>query len=62
MKLLDHPFNDLFYWKGKKYRKFIQLKDRSKCTTILCYEYPYGETIDMPAGRKVKPILRIEPC
>lgn len=57
--LKDHPFNEVFYWKGKRYKKFFELKDPKKCTDICCYEHPQGEPVNMPARRKVKQVVRI---
>ncbi len=62
MKLKDVPFESEFYWKGKRYRKFIQPRPEfmpKKAFKIPCYlvrEQAYY--IDMPSGREVKPMVR----
>jgi len=61
MKLKDLDYNQKFYWKGKKWRQVIRLKvDPVKAFTICCAEHPQGDWIDMPAGRIVKPVIRLD--
>ena len=58
-RIIDLKTGDLFLWKGRKYKIFLKLKHPTKAYKIPCYEPPQGECVDMPSGRKVKPIIRI---
>lgn len=61
MKLADLPFGQLFYWKGRKWKAVISPKNPPKrAYKIVCAEHPQGEWLDMPSGRKVKPIVRVK--
>ena len=58
IKLIDLNVGDRFYWKGEKYSVFLKIKHPKGAYKIPCMEWPQGKTIDMPSGRKVKPIIR----
>nr|WP_136252853.1 hypothetical protein [Ningiella ruwaisensis] len=53
-------FKDRFFWKGQKYMQVLRpKKPESNKFYVVCAPLPQGEWLDMPAGRKVKPIIRI---
>lgn len=59
--LRDIPFGEKFYWKGKKWVKVIEPKHpKGKAYKLVCAQHPQGPWVDMPSGRKVKPIIRIK--
>jgi len=61
MKISDLQYEDQFYWKGVRYKQFIRpKKPKGKFTVLCCVAFGEGEYIDMPAGRKVKPVVRID--
>lgn len=55
------PYEQNFYWKGKRYKQLIRPKFPKGCFTVVCVEVLNGnsEWLEMPSGRKVKPIVRI---
>ncbi len=60
VKLKDVPYKKRFWWKGGKYSKFIQPKQMPKKAFIIpCFCYATHDLIDMPSGREVKPIIRL---
>ena len=60
VKLIDLKVSDRFYWKGKKYQIFLKIKHPKGAYKIPCFDWPMpGEIIDMPSGRKVKPVVRL---
>ena len=53
------PHGSRFYWKGKKFQISLSPKNPpGKSWTIVCSEYPQGDLVDMPSGRKVKPVVK----
>jgi len=50
-----------FYWRGNRYTQVIRPKKPNNKFSILCrlFADPCGEYIDMPAGRKVKPVVKL---
>ena len=60
MKLSKLKPSDKFYWKGNKYSVFFTLKNpRVGGYKIPCMDWPKcSKVIDMPSGRKIKPIIR----
>lgn len=51
-----------FYWKGDRYRQVIRIKRKdSKAPVWVRKLYsPYDDYIQMPLGRKVKPVIKYE--
>ena len=61
MKLKDLKFKDEFYWKGTRYKQLIRpINQPGKFTIICTVSTGEGGWLEMPAGRNVKPIIRIE--
>lgn len=64
MKLKDVPYEFDFYWKGKRYRQFIRPRPEhqpKRAFKITCYlTGEQSDYVDMPSGREVKPVVRIE--
>ncbi|WRQ13068.1 hypothetical protein [Vibrio phage vB_VpM-pA2SJ1] len=62
VKLKDTPHGSLFWWKGKKWVSLIRPKNpiNPNKYEIVCGEHPQGDWVNMPANRKVKPIIRIK--
>ena len=56
-------FNVDFFWKGKRYTQVIRPKKRKekRLRTVICRptRNPCGEWVEMPAGRKVKPVIKL---
>lgn len=62
MMMLKHvPYEIDFFWKGTRYTQVIRPKRAKGKFIIVCRPTRtlYGECIDMPAGRKVKPVLNL---
>ena len=60
MKLKDVPYEYEFYWRGDRYRQFMRPKKAKGAFKVVCYQPPQGPYVDMPGGRDVKPIIRLE--
>lgn len=62
MQIKDLAYETDFIWKGKRYTQFIRPKQPKGAFTVLCYptREPDGDTVNMPSGRKVKPVLKIK--
>lgn len=64
MPIRKITFQTDFYWKGDRYRQFIRMRslpNLPKPKTVTCYKlYEHDGYIEMPLGRKVKPVIRIE--
>lgn len=58
MKISDVPIDQKFYWKGKKYKQWLKPKNMDRAYGAPVYECPLGDTVYMPSGRKVKPVIR----
>jgi len=52
-------FEDDFFWKGVRYTQVIRPKTTKGKFIIVCRptREPCGKWVDMPAGRKVKPVI-----
>jgi len=55
------PFSQRFYWKGNKYRQLLRPKHpiNKSFVIICCPDKGQGAWVDMPSGRRVKPVIRI---
>jgi len=58
-------FKTDFYWKGDRYRQLIRLRVLSwlpKPKSVTCYKLhePFEDRVEMPLGRKVKPVIKYE--
>lgn len=62
VKLKDTPHGSKFFWGGKKWVSVLRPKKpiNPNKYKIVCAEYPQGGWVDMPANRKVKPIVRVD--
>ena len=62
MRLGDLDYANKFWWKGDKYTQFMRPKNPPGRFSVICYKTndPSGEYTDMPAGRKVKPVIRLK--
>lgn len=61
-RLKDIPYKTEFYWKGKRYKQFMRPKHPTGKFTVICYlaRSPDNEYIDMPSGRLIKPVVRVD--
>jgi len=65
MMLKELSFETDFFWKGKRYTQVIRSKKTKRkfkgAFSVVCRltRDPCGEWIDMPAGRKVKPVIKL---
>jgi hypothetical protein len=62
MRLKDISYKVEFYWKGKRYRQVVRpINPKKGVFTIACRlaESLDSEWIDMPSGRKIKPVIRL---
>lgn len=55
------PYEQDFYWQGKRYRQVIRPKNpKGKFNIIVrLADNPCRDWLEMPSGRKVKPIVRV---
>jgi len=62
MKLKDIEYEVDFYWKGNRYTQVIRPKVLPRKCVIACRptKDPCAEWVDMPAGREVKPVIRMQ--
>lgn len=62
IKLKDVPYDVGFYWKGGRYKQVIRPKRPKGKFMVICRleKEPCSKWVDMPSGRKVKPIMRAE--
>jgi hypothetical protein len=60
MMLKQLSYETDFFWKGSRYTQVIRPKKPKGKFLITCRptRNPCGEWLDMPAGRKVKPVLK----
>lgn len=61
MKLRELPYEVRFYWKGKKYRQILRIKNPPKGKfAVICQllSNPQSKWMSFPAGRVVKPVIR----
>ena len=66
MKLSEIPYEADFYWKGQRYGQVIRPKNPpSKTFIVVCRlrnderNGNFSSWVDMPSGRKVKPVIRM---
>lgn len=61
MRLKDIEYDVEFYWKGNRYKQVIRPKSAKRKFVIVCrhVKEPCSDWIDMPAGRKIKPVIRM---
>lgn len=61
MKLRDTTFDVDFYWKGDRYRQVIRPKIMPRKCSVVCrmLSEPFGDWVNMPSGREVKPVIRL---
>ena len=59
MKVCEVPYDVDFYWKGERYVQFIKAKKVK--SSAICYKKKdiCGPCYDFPAGRIVKPVVRV---
>ncbi len=58
-------FKTDFYWKGDRYRQLIRMRNLPnlpKPRSVTCYKLhkQFEERVEMPLGRKVKPVYRLK--
>ena len=56
----DISYKQQFYWKGVRYKQIIRPKNPKGKFTIVCCDVSNGQSewLDMPSGRKIKPVVR----